>query len=68
MQVPQRPKRPRVTRETRGDIEYHPPQEMADPWGHLSEAMKKKIFGDSGPPALPTTPAMKPTQGRPESC
>ena len=41
---------------------------MADPWGHLSEAMKKKIFGDAGPPVSPTptelTPAApKPTEG-----
>ena len=69
MNPPQRPKRPPVTRETRGETVYHPPQEMDDPWGHLSEAMKKKLFGDAGPPAppaptepTPTEPAPKPTE------
>ncbi len=62
------PRQPTATRATRGDTSYHPPQEMADPWGHLSEAMKKKLFGDAGPPASPSpaepTPAEpKPTEG-----
>ena len=63
------PKQPTATRETRGDTTYHPPQEMDDPWGHLSEAMKKKIFGDAGPPAPEPPPTQpKPTESRPDPC
>ena len=62
MNQPHRPKRPHVTRETRGGPQEFIIQEMADPWGHLSEAMKKKIFGDAGPPAPPTPTATKPTE------
>ncbi len=62
------PRQPIATRETRGGPQEFIVQEMADPWGHLSEAMKKKIFGDAGPPAPPTPteplqPAPKPTEG-----
>jgi len=71
MNHPHRPKRPRVTREARGERpEELIIQEMADPWGHLSEAMKKKLFGDAGPPAplTETEPAPKPTESKPDPC
>ena len=68
--IRKRPKQPTATRETRGERPQELIiQEMADPWGHLSEAMKKKLFGDAGPPApttptepVPTDPAPKPTE------
>ncbi len=39
---------------------------MADPWGHFSEAMKKKIFGDAGPPAPPTSIEPTPSAPKPD--
>lgn len=70
------PSQPKATKNTRGERPvYHPPQEMADPWGHLSEAMKKKIFGDVGPPPPPTPggpilaePAPTTNESRSDSC
>lgn len=60
------PRQPTATKETRGERPQELIiQEMVDPWGHLSEAMKKKIFGDAGPPAPPTSiepAAPKPTE------
>ena len=68
------PMQPKAPRSGRINHEIPPEgrvaQEMADPWGHLSEAMKKKLFGDAGPPAppAPTEPAPKPTESRPDPC
>ena len=60
------PRQPTATKETRGGPQEFIIQEMADPWGHLSEAMKKKIFGDAGPPAPPTPSEKTPTDSAPK--